>query len=79
MFNFNRMFRKKEGLSELMERYHKDPQFRAQLESDFEATISPYDLSSEERQTVRDNVGKKRENYAEKALREIWNKYKDQI
>ncbi len=70
---------KKKGFDDLLERYHSDPEFREQLQTDFDGAISAYNLSEQEKSTIRENVGTKRENYVEKALREIWDKYKDDI
>ncbi len=79
MLVFSMFFHKKPGFDELLKRFHEDAQFRSQLETDFETAVRPYKLTPEERRTVQQNIEKKRENYAEKVIRDIWNKYKDQF
>jgi hypothetical protein len=76
---FGRLMGKKPGFNELLDKFHGDPRFREHLESNLEEAIRPFQLSPEERETIRNNTEKKRENYTATVFREIVDKYKDYL
>jgi hypothetical protein len=73
------LFGKKKGFDELLDRYRTDAAFREQLQTDFDRAISDYNLSPEEKATARANIGTRRENYAEKVLHDILDKYRNDV
>jgi hypothetical protein len=76
---FGRLIGKKQGFNELLDKFHSDSQFREHLESNLEEAIRSYRLSPEEKETIRNNVEKMRENYTATVFREIVDKYKDYL
>lgn len=66
------------GFNEYLERYGSDAAFRERLETNFDEAISEYDLSTKEKEEIREHIERvapKIRGHASRVLDDILSKY----